>query len=625
MLAAVECGGDMAERGLLDGIVGGDDDGGETASSEVTLDPAAAAAAMRAAETDPELAREAAAYFRRQAHLSDLESEHRHEHREVQLSHLKVKRFTSRLAAATQMFIILVAGVVLLGLAVMLHDAFTSRSVVVEPFDAPPALAARGLTGKVVASGLLDELTRLQTATRSSAAKRNLSSAWTGDIKIEVPETGVSIGEIDRLLKQRFGHDLHIDGDLVQTETGGLTLTVRGDGVLPKTFSGGADDLAKLTAQAAEYVYGQSQPSLYDVYLVNFGRNADAVAFAKAAYATVSAAERPYLLNQWGNGLSNLGEPPQASLALYREALKLKPDYWTAYNNVMNSTWGLGDEEGAWRVGEAMRAAAGGRPGRAPELYYQNWDILTWSLQALREELTADAVAHAGIGSSTAADGPGIADVEARMHDPAAAELQLQTMMQDASDPSVAAMAHFVRGYIASEAGDGARAAAEMEAFGAAFADPVTSSNYPGYNCWIAPAEELAGHPGKADAAIAAGGHYVDCYRFKGDLLDHRGDWAAAQKAYAAAVALAPDLPAAYFSWGAALARHGDLEGALAKLEAADRRGPHWADPLKAWGDVLARQGRWREALTRYDAALKYTPAWAALRQARATAALKAG
>jgi predicted Zn-dependent protease len=65
-----------------------------------------------------------------------------------------------------------------------------------------------------------------------------------------------------------------------------------------------------------------------------------------------------------------------------------------------------------------------------------------------------------------------------------------------------------------------------------------------------------------------------------------------AQKAYAEAVALAPDLPAGYYSWGVALARHGDLAGAEAKLKDANQRGPHWADPLKAWGDVFAKQGR---------------------------------
>ena len=134
---------------------------------------------------------------------------------------------------------------------------------------------------------------------------------------------------------------------------------------------------------------------------------------------------------------------------------------------------------------------------------------------------------------------------------------------------------------------------------------------------------EKAGQPAKADAALKpfGNGMFVDCYRFKGDVLDLRGDWSGAQKAYADAVALAPDLPAAYFSWGVALLKHGDLAGAEAKLKDANQRGPHWADPLKAWGDVLLKQGKGKEALAKYNEALKYAPNWTQLKGAREAAA----
>jgi tetratricopeptide (TPR) repeat protein len=145
--------------------------------------------------------------------------------------------------------------------------------------------------------------------------------------------------------------------------------------------------------------------------------------------------------------------------------------------------------------------------------------------------------------------------------------------------------------------------------------------NYPGYNCWIAPTEEAAGHPDKADAVLKAAGTFVDCYRFRADSLDGRGDWVGAQKAYAEAVALAPHLPAPYYSWGLALARHGDLVGAETKLKTANQRGPHWADPLKAWGDVLVKQGNTKDALAKYDEALKYAPNWKQLKEARESVA----
>lgn len=105
------------------------------------------------------------------------------------------------------------------------------------------------------------------------------------------------------------------------------------------------------------------------------------------------------------------------------------------------------------------------------------------------------------------------------------------------------------------------------------------------------------------------------------DTLAGRGNWTGAQKAYADGVALAPDFPAVYYSWGVALANHGDLDGAIAKLLEANRRGPHWADPLKAWGDVLMKQAHIKEALAKYDEALKYAPTWERLKEARAAAA----
>lgn len=178
-------------------------------------------------------------------------------------------------------------------------------------------------------------------------------------------------------------------------------------------------------------------------------------------------------------------------------------------------------------------------------------------------------------------------------------------------------MAAFLRGRLAAESGDIAAAVREMEAFGAAYVDPAVIFNFPGYNCWIAPAEEAAGHPDKADAVLNAAGRFVDCYRFRADHLDGRGDWGQAQKAYAEAVALAPDLPAPYYSWGLALARHGDLAGAEEKLQAANRRGPNWADPLEAWGDVLARQGRTKQALAKYAQALRLAPNWTQPKEAR--------
>jgi tetratricopeptide (TPR) repeat protein len=617
-------------EGVLGGLLGGEDEASELQQDEgrISADAFASALAEEHARHDPEVASAAAQFLRDQSTLLKTQNAEIQEQRALRLHHLNsleresdLRRFGLRMRNAIQVFVAILATAIGLGLVILMVDAFNARSVVVEPFDAPPALASQGLTGKVIAGGVLDALTRLQAATHSSAAQRHLANAWTSDIKVEVPETGVSIGDVVRMLKARFGHDIHIDGDLVQTSSGGLALTIRGDGVLPRTFEGTAGDLGKLTTQAAEYVYGQSQPALYATYLTNAGRDAETVGFIKSAYAAASEAERPYLMNDWGIAAQNLGASPREAEPYFKEALRLNPNLWIAYANLMNLDLLAGDEEGAWRLGQVMFQRAGGRPGHAKASDFENLDLVDWNLLNWREANLADEKAHGGVGSQATATAPAIADIDARLHDPADAELQLQTAQNDAADPTIAAIGHFVHGRLAADAGDVQRAAAEMEAFGASMANPIVSSNYGGYGCWIAPAEEAAGHPDKADAALKAGGHYVDCYRFRADILDHRGNWPGAQAAYAQAVAIAPDLPAAYYSWGLALVRHGDLRGAVTKLSAAHDRGPGWADPLKAWGDVLARQGHWKPALAKYDAALKLAPAWAELHRARDTAA----
>jgi tetratricopeptide (TPR) repeat protein len=622
----------MAE-GLLEGVLGGEEEKIDPTVSGT--EPIVAAVAANLASQDPEVAAKTAAMFEKQTEVLELQKKNLAAEYEFFESEAGPRLLALRLRTGFQLFFALFATVFGLGLAIIIFSATQSRSVVIDSFDVAPNAAGLSPNGKMVAAGLLDVLTRIQAASRTKAERRSISNEWTKEISIEVPDTGISIGQLERVLKTRFGHDQHIDGDLALTEEGRFALTVRGAGILPKTFVAERRELEGLLAQAGEYVYSQSMPGLWLSYLTSVGRQDEAIDFARNIYATVDASERPRVLNEWGGAILTKGGEGAAAeaLSLWREAVRLKPDFWGTRGNIMVSLLGLGDEEGVVREGRQMIEAAGGRPGDAPDDAYANFDEVVWNLPEVERSTAADLARHEGAGTPGLFAGTqgafagdeelSLAETEVQMHDIDAASLHLKTAHYDERQVVSASAAAIDRALLAEEMGNLQLAAEQWDIFVKAYANSSVSSLFTNSICFSAVTYERTIQSAKADAALNAVGKltYVDCYRFRGDVLDLRGDWAGAQEWYAKAVKLGPSIPSGYYSWGVALAKHGDLAGAAEKLKLANLKGPHWADPLKAWGDVLMKQNHPSEALAKYDEALKYAPNWKQLREAHEAAA----
>jgi tetratricopeptide (TPR) repeat protein len=558
-----------------------------------------------------------------QQRLVGLQIEHFAEKRRLASGAARRKQLVGWLKSANQGLIVLAAAVAVLALSVMLAGAFTSRDVVVNEFQTPTALANRGLTGNVVASGVLDTLQELRAKTRSVSKGLNATSAWTSDVKIQVPETGVSIGEIDRLLHARFGHDVHIDGDLVQSQTGGLALTVRGDGVPAKEFRGTAGDLDKLTRQAAKYVYSCSQPYQYTAFLDAKGQYNEELAFASRAFALARDGDlRAELTNALGNAYLGENKPKQAE-AEYRFAMSLKSPNWVAWNNLVNVIPLADGEEAGWRESQALLNAYYGSPkNRQHELlrYVAAAAALTLDFPLVRDSTLADAEYNGGAGASTIIDGPTLADNYALMHDPADAARFIAS--SDPGDPFTKAEVLLLQTYAALDRGDGAAAIVPMEAFWIEWqANPSLQSGVGDAPCLLGLAYGLAGHISAAERVFSQMGHWSRCYAMHGDVLEHAHKLHAAERIWAEGLRYGPDLAPVYLERGISELKRGDLKHAQIDLATANAKAPHYADPLKAWGDLLAREGQWTAALEKYDEARTYAPAWVALNKARDAAA----
>ena len=108
--------------------------------------------------------------------------------------------------------------------------------------------------------------------------------------------------------------------------------------------------------------------------------------------------------------------------------------------------------------------AAGGRPGKAPEYEYQNYDTIVWDLPAVRASNIADMESHSGIGTASGAAGPlnlAVAQFEVQMHDPEGAALRLKTTRVDDKAAVDVAASSFAGAILAEETGDLKAAAAQ--------------------------------------------------------------------------------------------------------------------------------------------------------------------
>src|ERR1700728_2694595 len=149
----------MAE-GMLGGILGDEDGKNEAESPEPAAgsEAFAAAVAARLSGNDPQVARDTSLFLHKQAQLLALQAEHLKDEHPLRLEHLhkqlreeSVRRLGMRLRVCFQRFVILVATVIGIVIAILIRDAVTSRRVVVEPFEVADNVAAPVPSGKKIA------------------------------------------------------------------------------------------------------------------------------------------------------------------------------------------------------------------------------------------------------------------------------------------------------------------------------------------------------------------------------------------------------------------------------------------------------------------------------------------
>lgn len=532
------------------------------------------------------------------------------------------ERFRNRIKSARDLSLALIAVLIAFGAVSFVWSAMEADGLVVEPLSVPPDLAERGLTGEVVAAKLLDRMTVIASASNSWRARKDLSRDWGEDLRVEVPQTGVSLGDTQRWLRRRLGNETLVRGELVHI-AGGLAVTARAGNAPGDTRVGPPADLDRLLTETAEHLLRRTQPFQYASYLQNQGRLEEARSAAQSLARSGPDTERAWANVLLSSVVSKQGDLT-GSLAAAATARRLNPDLPVGHLAFATPALLLEHREAALSaLVDARRSGRRSMEAVAPELR----ERFLLVAERLIADSTADRQAAIRIlAGDEAADALGIrAEQMALNHDIAASKALLANGAQGTSDadrllwvvygdlilPEYAqavALEQWTEALASIEATDSAARSALSKV---PLLGPVRLRQ-------LAPRRAVAlarlgRHP---EAEAIARALPTDCYRCllaRAEVAELSGRRALADRWFAAAIRSGPSLPFAHQAWGMARAGRGETDRAAAAFEAATRLAPNWSDPHKGEGDMLARQGQIKAAIRRYRTAARLSPRWGAL------------
>ena len=572
---------------------------------------------------------EARTLLRKQAQLVDLQIEELR--REDKLRHWSLRiRHVSDLMKLTfelSMATIVLALAVLIGTAIWraAHD----HSLVIESFSVPADMATRGITGQAVAAQLQDKLTAMQNETDSARPADSYTNNWGSDIKVQIPDTGVSVGEFYRMLAAWFGHQTHISGEIYRTP-GGLAVTVRARGDSGDTIQGSERDLDALMQKAAESVYARTQAFRYASYLgghpaLNKGQ-VDQILQKLAE----SGSPRDRIWAYMGIGTHAEFSDPLHAPEIQARAIPLAPRFALPYQNISAEDSGLGHDEMALAAGQKAVDLLANGDG---EMSVRASTISLPSGRAAVAELTGDydEAERRNVETTLVPDYAHIAefarwsmaDDRALLHETGAARNAWNSLPVPNVRIGAVNYGIFEIGFLYDLKDWKAviEKTARFESFlkktgntppyTPAFA-PVTLSR----RIWPYTAAALA-HSGDMKGALALIAKTpLDCdlcVRMRGNIAALNHDWNGAEHWFAMVSSRTPSIPFADSDWGAMLMARGDLDGAIAKFKSANGKGPHFADPLEMWGEAFIAKNRSDLALAKFEEADKYAPNWGRL------------
>ncbi|MDE1938379.1 MAG: hypothetical protein KGI68_05115, partial [Alphaproteobacteria bacterium] len=393
-------------------------------------------------------------YLAKQSKLADLRIEYVAEQDRFELSHLRWRQFDDRVRGVWQTGLALLLVGVIAAIALVIWNASRADGLVIDSFSAPPNLANQGIGGDVIATDLTNRIDTIRaTAVADSLSTTSaVSRSGADSVKVEIPETGVSAGEVWRLLRNWLGHERHVSGSLRELPDGTLVLSAQlgGEAI---SYSGTQADFARLEQQMAEALFDLFDPVNAVVYLSTQTRRTEAQRLAEAnARLPGSRQDRVRRYSVLGYITAWNGDIPRA-IARLKIGVMVDPKYVVTRWMMADDEALLGHDEAA--LGQARLTLAQVRSDQPVALQNGSFEAVRARAGRLLGDLLGDFSGAEAImcGANCAPDHlAAAAYYAARRHDPAGAKFLLGAA--EAALHLDAAAARDARYWIALDTGD---------------------------------------------------------------------------------------------------------------------------------------------------------------------------
>jgi tetratricopeptide (TPR) repeat protein len=537
----------------------------------------------------------------------------------LNLSHLRMRRFSDYARVSLEVAGFLVVLLIVCGLGTMVWNATQDHDLVVDAFSVPPDMAQTGLTGGALANRVLDRFGAMDRSTHSFTQDLGVYHGnASDDVRVEIPETGISLGELNRYLRAWLGHETHVTGELVRGAKS-LALTVRyGDNPGIATEAP-AENLDKLVEKSAENIFRAAHPLRFADYLSQHGRlaEADAIAHEEAhrgddAHRSLAYVSLGYA-DYWKGDQRDMGVNGQM-------AVHLDPTSPVAWFIAEASANNLGHIEDDLKAARGFLATGKGGASAGASDFARSLPVeieaaalddqgdLKGAIDACARVLSAIRVGMCNTDNMIYA--------YALLHDFGRA----RDIVRGAPDTSLNGKPNLdlLISEVQLELIEGSWAEAVTIAGKAesSFASDRTQMYDLNNNLRPSEAEALARTGDIVGARKLLENTAPDCDACalaRGRVAMAARDWATAADWFAVVAARSPDIPLPDAYWGEMLLVKGDVDGAIAKFKQANTIGPHFADPIEMWGEALMLKNRSDLALARFEDAAKYAPNWGRL------------